>query len=134
MAVSIPPDAAPLGVSVDGKPLVPPGSVPAVSDFELTLAKNLRQNTHCGRSWVRELLDNSVPEAEAQLAALIADSGGRAIRHNEAGLKAQLQAVSDRAELYRRAVEAAASNAHIAPSQYPPALRDILTSALGRPY
>ena len=134
MAVSLPPENAPLGVSIDGKPLSGRDPVPAVSDFERTLARNLRQNTHCGRAWVQRLLDNSVPDAEAELAGLIAESGGLVIRQNEAGLRAQLQAASERAERYRRAVEAVASNPHLAPASYPAELRNILILALGRPY
>ena len=132
MAPAITNAPVPLGVTIPGVP--PAAPVDAISDFERVMARNLRQSTTCGKAWILQLLDNPAPEAEAQLAALIADSGGRAIRENEAGLKAQLQATSDRAELYRRAVEAVASNAHLAPASYPPQLRNILVEALGRPY
>ena len=134
MAVSLPIENAPLGVSIDGKPLFDRDSVPAVSEFERTLARNLRQNTHCGRAWVQRLLDNSVSDAETELAALIAESGGLAIRQNEAGLRAQLQAASELAERCRRAIEAVASNPHLAPASYPAELRKILADAIGRPY
>ena len=134
MAAALPTNPAPLGVTLDGKPIVDRDAIPAVGDFERVLARNLRQGNACGHNWIRGLLDNPAPEAEEELARLIADSGGRAIRQNEAGLTAQLRTESERAERCRRAIEAVASNPHIAPAAYPPELRDILASALGRPY
>ena len=134
MAVSFPPASVPLGVIIDGKPLLDRDSVPSVSDFEITLARNLRQASQCGREWVRKLLDEPDPAFEAQLAAFIAESGGRGIRLNQVGLLVQLQAASDRAERYRRAVEAIAANPHLTSATYPHELRSILTEALGRPY
>ena len=134
MAVSIDPEAdtAPLGVSIPGVP--PPEPVEAVSDFERTVAGNLRQPSTCGKAFVRQMINDTEPEAEEKLAAFIAESGGLGLRRNVAGLLAQLQAASDNAERYRRALEALASNAHIAPAQYPAGLRAVLTEALGRAY
>ena len=121
------------------RPAPTPGTTPAepleaVSTFELTLARNLRQPTSCGKDYIRKLLDDPSPKAEAELAKWIADSGGRGIRENESGLTAQLLAESRISELRRRAVEAAASNPYTPPAQYSPELRRILTEALGRPY
>ncbi len=127
-----PANTAPLGVSIPGVP--PAETVESVSDFELALARNLRQASSCGKEYIHRLIDDPAPEALAELAALVADSGGRALRENEANLKAQLQAASDRAEVYRRALETLAANAHFAPMNYPRELRDLLTAALGRPY
>ena len=121
-----------LGVTLPGVPR--PEPVEEVSDFERLLARNLRQTGLCGREWVRRLIDDPSPEAEAELAKLIADSGGRAIRHNEAGMLAQMRAAADRAEVCRRAVETVASNAAFAPADYPPELRAALEAALGRVY
>ena len=126
------PDTAPLGISIPGVPQ--PNPVPAVSDLEIAIAKNLRQGSACGKAHIRKLLDTPGPEAEAELARLIADSGCRGIRENEANLTAQLVAETQKSELRRRAVETAASNPYIPPAQYPAALREILTEALGRPY
>ncbi len=132
MASPLDTDTAPLGISIPGVP--PAAPVEAISDFERALAKNLRQPSACGRDWIRALLDDPAPDAETKLAALIAESGGRAFRENEAGLLAQLQAAHDRAELYRRALETLAANPHFAPARYPAELRNILAAALGRPY
>ena len=126
------PADAPLGVSVPGVP--PADPVEDVSAFERTVAQNLRQPSQCGRDWIRRLLDDPAPESEAALAKLVADSGGRGLRENIASLKAQLQAAAKDNNRLRRAVESAASNAHIAPAQYPAELRATLTNALGRPY
>ena len=122
----------PLGVSIPGVPAAAP--VEDVSDFERVMAKNLRQQGGAGQQWIRGLLENPAPEAEAELAKLIADSGGRAIRQNEAGMRAQLQAIAEQAELYRRAVEAVVCNAGLAPANYPPDLRAALEAAWGRAY
>ncbi len=132
MAFSFSDDTQPLGVQIPGVP--PAAPVEAISGFERAVARNLRQPTTCGKEWIRALLDDPTPDAETKLAALVAESGGRSLRENEAGLKAQLRAAFDRAERYRRALETLAANAHFAPSQYPPELREILTTALGRPY
>ena len=123
---------APLGVSIPGVPR--PEPVEDVSDFERVLARNLRQGGRCGREWVRRLLDDPAPEAEAELARLIADSGGRSIRQNGAEMCAQLLVASERAERFRHAVEAVVRNAGIAPRDYPPGLRAILEAAWGRAY
>ena len=133
MAVSFDTNSAatPLGVSIPGVPR--PEPVEPVSNFERLLARNLRQGGACGKSWVRGLLDNPAPEAEEELALLIADSGGRAIRQNEAGMLAQMQAAAEENIRLRRAVEAVASNPGLAPANYPPGLRDALEAALGRP-
>jgi len=111
-----------------------PEPVAAVSDLEFTIARNLRQASSCGKAHVRKLLDSPGPEAEMELARLIADSGCRGLRENVADLTDQLMAVSRISELRRRAVEAAASNPYTTPAQYTPTLRQILTEALGRPY
>ena len=134
MAVSADPEAdtAPLGVSIPGVP--PPEPVEAVSDFERTVARNLRQPSTCGKAFIRQMINDTEPEAEEKLAAFIAESGGLGLRQNIANILAQLQAASDNAERYRRALEALASNAHIAPARYPAGLRAILTEALGRVY
>ena len=132
MASPLDTGAAPLGVSIPG--VARPAPIDAISHFERALARNLRQSSTCGRDWVRRLLDDPASEAEEQLAALIADSGGRGIRENEANLLAQLQAASERAELHRRALETLVANAHLAPANYTGQLRDILTAALGRAY
>ena len=92
------------------------------------------QSSICGKDWIQRLLNDPTSEGENQLAVLISESGGRALRENVALLTAQLQAASERAELCRRAVETLACNAHFAPANYPDELRTILTTALGRPY
>lgn len=109
-------------------------AIPELTEIERAIAKNLRQASGCGRDWVRRMLDDPSPEAETLLAQLIANSGVRQIRQNEAGLEAQLVATAGVAERYRRALEALISNPHLAPQDYPEALRDILTVALGRTY
>ena len=111
-----------------------PEPVAVVSDLEITIARNLRQASACGKAHIKKLLEGAGPEAEMELAKLIADSGCRGLRENEADLADQLMAVSRISELRRRAVEAAASNPYTTPAQYSPALRQILTEALGRPY
>jgi hypothetical protein len=108
--------------------------VEAVSDFERTLARNLRQPSSCGKAMIQRMLDDSDPAAEEQLAAFIAQSGGLGIRENEAGLLVQLRVARDDATLCRRALETLAGNSHFAPANYPAELRQILTAALGRPY
>jgi len=122
----------PLGVSIPGVPAAAP--VEDVSDFERVMAKNLRQQGGAGQQWIRGLLENPAPEAEAELAKLIADSGGRAIRQNEAGMRAQMQTAAEENIRLRRAVETAVCNAGIAPVNYPPDLRAALEAAWGRAY
>ena len=111
-----------------------PTRVEAISDFERTLARNLRQPSSCGKEIIRQLLDDPDPMAEENLAAIIANSGARGIRENEAALRGQLQTAVNDATLCRRALETLAANPHFAPANYPSELRTILTAALGRPY
>jgi hypothetical protein len=125
-------DTATLGISIPGVPR--PDPVADVSDVETMIARNLRQASSCGKNHIRKLLDAPDPEAEMELAKLVADSGCRGLRENIASLAAQLAAEARISELRRRAVETAASNPYTTPAQYPAALREILTSALGRPY
>ena len=121
--------------SNDTIPEIPrPDPVADVSDLELTIARNLRQASSCGKKHIQKLLDAPGPEAETELAKLIANSGCRGLRENEANLTDQLMAVPRISELRRRAVETAASNPYTTPAQYSPELRRILTEALGRPY
>ncbi len=132
MAVPVDTDTAPLGISVPGVPR--PDPVEEVTGFERAVARNLRQPASCGRDWIRRLIDDPSPEAEAALAKLIADSGARAIRENEAGMRARMLAAAEENNRLRRAVETVAANARLAPASFPPELRDILAAALGRPY
>ena len=132
MAVPIETDTALLGVSIPGVPR--PEPVAVVSDLETTIARNLRQGSACGKAHIRKLLEAPGPEAEAELARLVADSGCRGIRENEECMRVQMMAAAEENNRLRRAVESAASNPYTPPAQYPPALREILTSALGRPY
>lgn len=128
-------NTAALGVSLPGVDLAAArAAVAPVAELEVAVARNLRQPSSCGKDWIRRLIDGTEPGAEDALAKLVADSGTRHIRENEAVMRAQLQAAADNAERYRRALETLASNAHIAPAEYPRELRDILIAALGRPY
>ena len=132
MAAPIDTDTTPLGVSISGVPR--PEPVAAVSDAETAIARNLRQGSACGKAHIRKLLEAPGPEAEAELAQLIADSGCRGIRENEENMRVQMVAAAEENNRLRRAVETAASNPYTPPAQYPAALREILTEALGRPY
>ena len=125
-------DTAPLGIAIPGVPR--PEPVAAVSDLETAIARNLRQGSSCGKAHIRKLLEAPGPEAEAELARLIADSGCRGVRENEEFMRVQMLAASEENNRLRRAVETAASNPYTPPAQYPAALREILTTALGRLY